>query len=129
MQKMVIMCAVLCLAAILCNLSIKGHQEVIKHPWICNSSKGLLSKNDAVQYEQGAQGISKGCIESLLDNLVNFTMERINFVAFSLTNYNWGCSERKGGIAALGKEFLFEDMHARLHYKLFIVTLVNGIKK
>ena len=105
MQKMVIMCAVLCLAAILCNLSIKGHQEVIKHPWICNSSKGLLSKNDAVQYEQGAQGISKGCIESLLDNLVNFTMERINFVAFSLTNTTVNAASEKEELQYWAKSF------------------------
>lgn len=105
MQKMVIMCAVLCLAAILCNLSIKGHQEVIKYPWICNSSKGLLSKNDAVQYEQGAQGISKGCIESLLDNLVNFTMERINFVAFSLTNTTGKAASETEDLEYWGKSF------------------------
>jgi hypothetical protein len=115
------MCAVLCLQAIICNLSIKVHQEVIKHQWLCCCIRNsVLSKNDAVQYDkQGAQGISKSCIKSLLDNLDNFTKERSNFADFSLTNYNWEGSDRNRGIRGLGIEFLFEDMQARMHQYTF----------
>lgn len=116
---LLILCTIAILAAI-SNPGISDHQEAVRQnvmQLVRKEAYGNSQQQNYVRRGEETAGKELGLAlgNMVAEKIVNYAIDRDNYVLFSFTTFNWNQENNVIGIGIFGKVFLLEDLDKKLN--------------